>query len=194
MAKKKRKKQIDDSNKVFIIFVTIALVVLLVVWVVKDNKNVGSSEETPVTIPASVNSFTKVSLSQLLNIINDDKLTFVYLGYEGCRACDKFVPTLVTVKDEFDMEVYYINTKELDRNSSEWKKFTNLLTKEVTLDLKKDGSNKKYTKTIGKFLYEEGYTPTFVVLKKGKIIDGNIGAMKYEDLKEFIGNAGFIEK
>ena len=192
--KKSKKKTIDESNKVFIIIMTIALLALLVIWIVKDANIAKDGKETPVTEKADYSIFSKTTVSSALKMAKEKTPTFIYFGYEGCEACDSFTSTLKTINDEYDIKMYYINTKSLDRNSSDWKKLTNMFTKEVKLNLKKDGVNLEQTKTIGKFLYEDGYTPTFVVVKEGKLVNGNIGKMTQESLEEFLDNAGFSKK
>ena len=40
--------------------------------------------------------------------------------------------------------------------------------------------------TIGNFFYENGYTPTVVVIKDGKNVDGFIGYQSEENIKEML--------
>ena len=195
MAKKKRnKKTMDSSNKTFIIFMTIALVVLLVVWIVKDTNIFKFNKETGVTEVDYNKKLNEVSLSDALELIQSDKLVFIYIGYEGCSSCDKFTPNLIEIANNYDMKVYYIDIKKVDLDSKEWTTFTNKLTKKITLNIKENGKTKKKTKKIGEFLKNEGYTPSFVVLKNNKFVDGYIGALYKEKLEDFLDNAGFKQK
>ena len=190
MAKKKKKNNVKKSDK-FIIFMTIAFVLLLVVWIIKDNYHPKDKGGTPVTEINYLDGFVKVNLTEILEQITKDDLSFIYLGYEGCDACNAFAPILAGVTEEKNIKVFYIDTKNIDRSSKEWTKFTDKLTKKVELSIKDGEKTTTEKKTIGKFLYDNGYTPTFLVFKKGKFIDGNIGGMSSEDLKAFLESAGY---
>ena len=185
--KKEKRIHID----IFTIFMSISLVLLLVVWIIKDNPKQKKVEILENTNIKTVSEFEKKTLKDVNEIIKSKELVFVYLGYEGCGSCDKFVPTLDEVADDYNIKVLYIDTKLLDKNSKEWSAFTAKLTKKITLNLKINGEAKKITKTIGKFLADDGYTPTFVVFKDNKIIDGNIGGLSKDKLSEFLENAGY---
>ena len=193
MPKKKKKKTNKKIFDRFIVFMSAALLVFLIIWIITDNKK-DSSKETDVTAPKSVLDFNAITVSEALELIKSKDLTFIYIGYEGCIPCDNFVPTLAETADYYDMTVYYIDRKSIDMKSKDWKKFTDKLTKEVSLSIKQTGKSKETTKTIGAFLYDEGYTPTFVVLKDNKLVDGNIGAMNSAKLQIFLTKAGFKEK
>ncbi len=184
----KKKKAKGD---LFLIIMTAAMFLLLAIWIIKDLKPSKIEETAPITEAYSVNDFKKTDLKEILNLIKGDNLTFVYIGYEGCDACDKFVPKLAKVTQNYDMEVYYLDIKSVDKKSQEWKTFTNKLSKKVSIATKSDEETSSETKTIGKFLYENGYTPTFVVLKSNKFINGNIGGMDVEKLHSFLNDAGY---
>ena len=189
----KTKKTIDNSNRVFIIFMTIAMIVLLIAWIVKDPNMFKKGKETGVTEKPSYNKLNEISVSDALELIESDALTFIYIGYEGCASCDKFTPNLVEISSKYDMKVYYINIKKVDIKSKEWASFTKLLTEKVTLELTVDGKSVKKTKTIGKFLKEDGYTPSFVVLRSNKYVSGHIGALYKEKLETFLDKSGFAK-
>ena len=195
MAKKsKKKKESNNENKLFIIFMTIALVVLLVVWIIKDTDFIKFAKETAVTKSNKETPLTKVTLLKALELIKEDKLVFIYLGYDGCSYCNKFTPSLKQTVSKYDMKLYYIDIKENDLKSKDWEKFTGKLNKKFTLNLEIDGKKVKQTKKIGEFLKEKGYTPSFVVFKNNKLVDGYIGALYKEKLEEFLDNAGFTKK
>lgn len=192
MAKKSKKKQ--KNKDYFLIFVFIALVVLLVLWVIKDNKKINSNEKTSVTEENITNIFDSINVEKALELIKSDELSFIYIGYEGCSACESFVPKLNDVKDEFKISVNYLNYKKIDKESNEWKSFTSKLTKKQTITIKNEDTTETKSKTIGEFLYNEGYTPTFIVFKSGKMLDGNIGGMTRKELREFLTNVGYEQK
>lgn len=186
---KKQKPKIDK----FLILIGVLLIVLLIVSMIKDNKNLKDNEETKVVEEIkTTEAFKKISLSEGLEIIKSDKLSFVYIGYEGCDACENFVPKLVDVSKEYGIEVNYLNFKELDKKSKEWSIFTKKLTKKQKIQIKT--SEEAVTKTIGNFLKDEGYTPTFVIFKNGKMVDGNIGGLSRANLRLFLENSGYSKK
>ena len=190
MAKKKKKK--NNNKDKFIIFMTIALVLLLIIWIISDNRKIDNKKTTPIE-QKTTEFFNKVSVSDALKIINEDKLTFIYIGYEGCSACYSFVPRLSDVATEYNITVNYIDYKEIDKSSNDWKVFTSKFTKEQTINIQKDDDISTTTKKIGDFLYEDGYTPTFAVFKSGKMIDGNVGGKKRPDLRTFLNEAGYTK-
>ena len=187
MKKKKKEKKLDY----FIIIMTGAMLLLLIGWIIKDFKPKNDTKETPIIEKYDVDDFTKIDLKKALELIKENKLSFIYIGYEGCNACDKFVPHLAKISQSYDMTVYYINIKEIDTNSKDWKKFTDKITKKITLNTQIDEERKSETKTIGKFLYENNYTPTFVVMKANKCIDGSVGGMINQNLINFLDKVGF---
>ncbi len=192
MAKKKRKnKQSEVKLDKFIVFMTIALFILLIVWIIKDNKKPDVDSQPDAVEKAGIKSFNKIDLKEALNAIKNDELTFIYIGYEGCAPCDAFAPILATISKGYDMKVNYMDIHEIDKDSKEWKTFTDKLNKTVDLSTKSNDKTKKETKTIGKFLYENGYTPTLVVLKSNKIVDGHVGGFSADNLKTFLDDAGF---
>ena len=195
MANKKRKSK-KNKNKTdrFILFMTIACIILLIVWVVKDNYHPKDREVTPVIEESYYESFDKITVANANKMIMEDELTFIYFGYQGCNACDIFAPILKTVTDEYDMKVKFINTKEIDRKSKEWKKLTDKMTKKQKISTKNDDTVKNENKTIGDFLYENGYTPTVVIFKNNKLVDGHVGGLNSVDLIKMIESAGFNQK
>lgn len=191
MAKKKKKK--NNNKDKFIIFMTIALVLLLVIWIISDNRKIGNSKRTTQTEEKTTESFNKVTVSDAIELINKDELTFIYIGYEGCSACSSFVPKLSDVAEEYDITVNYLNYKEIDKSSNDWKTFTSKFTKEQIINIQKDDDISTTTKMIGDFLYEDGYTPTFAIFKSGKMIDGNVGGKKRPELRTILNDAGYTK-
>ena len=193
MAKKKvnNKKQNKKTDK-FLIVIGILLVILLIISMVKDNKEMKDNKQTELIEEVkTTEAFTKTTLSEVLETIKKEELSLVYIGYEGCEPCELFVPKLIDVSKEYGIEVNYLNFKELDKKSKEWSTFTKKLTKKQEIEIKgKDA----VTKTIGAFLKDEGYTPTFVIFKDGKLIDGYIGGLSRAELRTFLDEAGYSKK
>ncbi|MBQ4583671.1 MAG: thioredoxin family protein [Bacilli bacterium] len=193
MSKKKNKKKIQ-AKKVdkFLIVIGILLVILLIISLIKDNKELKDNKSTELKEEIkTTEAFNKSTLSEVLELIKSEEITFIYIGYEGCEPCELFVPKLVDVSKEYGIEVNYLNFKELDKKSKEWSTFTKKLTKKQEIEIKgKDA----VTKTIGAFLKDEGYTPTFVIFKDGKLIDGYIGGLSRAELRTFLDEAGYSKK
>ena len=188
----KKKRQSPKSKvDIFLVIMTIATVLLLVIWIIKDLNPQDNIEETTVIEQYGIDDFKKSTLADIQQLIKKDSLSFIYIGYKGCGACDDFASTLSRVSQRYNMDVYYLDIKEIDKSSKEWKTFTEKLTKKVSISTKEDEKTYTHTKTIGKFLYENGYTPSFVVFKSNKFINGNIGGMEVEKLYEFLEEAGF---
>lgn len=98
---------------------------------------------------------------------NEAKL--VYLARPDCSWCQRTKPILERVAKEHDFKYIYINTGKL--NSKELKS----VLKKITVDINSFG------------------TPTFVVVKNGKVVDYNIGFMNESKLTEFLRDAEVIK-
>lgn len=191
--KKKKNNKTKHSVDRFVLIMTIALVGLLVLWVIKDNKQMSDDKKVEQTYESTTKDFTKIGINSGIELISSEKLSFIYIGYEGCSACESFVPRLAEVAKDYDMEVYYINFKEIDRDKSNWKDFTNKFTIKQKINIQEDDNAVSSEKTIGEYLYNEGYTPTIAIFKSNKMVDGHIGKLTRSEIREMLNNAGFKE-
>ena len=180
-----KNQKIKNKTDFFIICMTIAMIMLLIVWVIKDSTK-EKVTELEIIEQLGLETFNKHNLDEIIEIIKNEKLTYVYIGYKGCGSCDKFVPILASVSKDYNLNINYLDMKEIDKASKQWKNFTNMITKEITLTVQNEGEKESQTKTIGKFLYEKGYTPTLLVFKDNKFVDGNMGAMNEAKLQKFL--------
>ncbi len=185
---KTKKKKIKTDR--FIIFMTVACLALLITWVIVDNKKIANDKDTQTPEISSID-FHEVSLEEALKIINSGELSLIYIGYEGCAPCDRFAPRLDDVAKEYNIRVNYLNYKDIEKTSKDWEDFTKKFTKQQTINIKNEEDISSNTKTIGRFLFEDGYTPTFAIFKHSEMIDGNIGGKKRAELRELLENAGY---
>ncbi|MDD3341073.1 MAG: thioredoxin family protein [Bacilli bacterium] len=93
----------------------------------------------------------------------------IYLARPGCSWCEKQKPVLEATAKKYNFEYSYINTENLDA----------VQLKEVL---------KKFEVDINSF-----GTPTFVVVKDGKVIDSNIGYMEENTFVSFLQSTGMIK-
>lgn len=93
----------------------------------------------------------------------------VYLARPDCSWCQKAKPILNKTSKEYDFKYIYINTGKL--NSKELES----VLKKFNIDINEFG------------------TPTFVVVKNGKVVDNNIGYMEESKLIEFLKNTEVIK-
>ena len=187
--KKKSKNKSNKKTDKFIAFVTIALVVLLIVWVIKDNIMIKKNSE----IVSPYADFNEITVKSAIDKIDQTGLTLVYVGYDGCSACEDFVVKLASLAKDYDVVVYYVDYKSADKESDEWKTFTSKLDLSTSITIEKDGEEKTETKAIGEFLEEKGYTPVLAIFDSGRMVNGSIGNIDEDSLETKLESAGYVK-
>lgn len=69
-----------------------------------------------------VGSFIKVKAQDIEQLIESDENIILYIGRETCPACRDFVPILYDYSNNNDINVYYLDSTETDKDK-ELKKF-----------------------------------------------------------------------
>lgn len=69
-----------------------------------------------------VGSFIKVKAQDIEQLIYSDENIILYIGRETCPACRDFVPILYDYSNNNDINVYYLDSTETDKDK-ELKKF-----------------------------------------------------------------------
>lgn len=69
-----------------------------------------------------VGSFIKVKAQDIGQLIDSDENIILYIGRETCPACRDFVPILYDYSNNNDINVYYLDSTETDKDK-ELKKF-----------------------------------------------------------------------
>lgn len=144
-----------------------------------NNENLPEiNEEEPVVNNYDVSNFTSIDVPKALELFNQKEVAVVYMGRETCHFCVQYVPILKDVQEELGFKTYYLDTLKIDVTNESYDKFIAKLDKKYEMD----GENK----TIGEFYQLYGYTPTTVIIKNGKMVDGYIGYMEKDVLKELV--------
>ncbi|MGM9834711.1 MAG: TlpA family protein disulfide reductase [Bacilli bacterium] len=128
--------------------------------------------------------FEKVDLDGVLDLFDSKGISVLYIGRCDCGACATFLPTLQKAQEEYGFTTQYFDINYLDSKSDAFEKVQKKLTKKYEM-VGQDGSTQ--TETFG---YWIGYTPMTVIIKDGKQVDGEIGAIDYDTLAKMLENSG----
>ena len=121
-----------------------------------------------------------VDLSTMLNdVFKREDIQVVYMGRSTCSHCVSFLPSLQKAQKELGYKTVYLDIEKVDSSSDEFNEFISKLDKEYTMDGETD--------TYGSFY---GYTPEVFLYQNGKMIDGQIGEMSYDDLISWLKDNG----
>jgi len=94
----------------------------------------------------------------------------VYLGRPGCGACASFRPVLEEVVEEYDLSYLDINTDNITTSQ------LRTIVEELGLD------------------WDDFGTPTLAVVKSGKVIKSQVGAMDEDGLVSFFKDSNIISE
>lgn len=105
-----------------------------------------------------------VSISEYLDIIDDNDISIIYIARPTCGFCSKFEPVLTSVLEKYKIGVEYINVDNIT-TEEEFNSFFN---------------SNEYLKA------GEWGTPTLIVFKNKEILDINSGYVDEETLVKFL--------
>lgn len=130
-----------------------------------------------------VSMFNEVSVSDILKYLGtSNKDTHIlYLGRSTCSACIAFLPGLQETQKEMNFTTDYLDIEKVSTDSDDFKKFSSLLSKEIT-------QNINGTSQTGKISEFYGYTPMVIVVKNGEAVDAIVGSYSKENLQSFLKN------
>lgn len=114
-----------------------------------------------------------IGFTNFITLLNDESASIIYLARPDCGYCQQQEPIMKAVMNEYDLNVFYLNTNEL---TSENFKYI------FGLDKQLFGENGK-----------EFGTPTTLIVQKGKIIDSTVGLAQKENLVKLFTKHGFIK-
>lgn len=140
------------------------------------NNNNGSS-----TSDYDVSMFNAVSVSDILKYLgtSNKETHILYLGRSTCSACVAFLPSLQATQKEMNFTTDYLDITTVDTTSDDYKKFSSLLSKEITQSI----NGESQTGKISEFY---GYTPMIIVVKNGEAIDAIVGSYSKDNLQTFL--------
>lgn len=142
----------------------------------QDNENLPEQDFGDVTISEyDISEFNSVDIDGALNLFNEKNLTVLYLGRETCYFCVQYVPVLKEVQDELGYKTNYLDITKVNTTSEAYNKFIKKLEKTYEMDGEK--------KPFGEYY---GITPMTIIIKNGKMVDGHIGYIENDVLKELV--------
>ena len=161
------------------------LFTLINVFGTTDTSSTVSNDQAQSTTNSNydVSDFNTLSLSQVLDLFDEDGTSVLYIGRSTCGACVSFLPTLKSLQEKYDYVTNYLDITTVSTSSNDYKDFQELLEVEVTENI----NGEEVTANIGEFF---GYTPMVIIIKDGKAVDCSIGAYSESKFEEFLNENG----
>lgn len=173
-----------------LIVVLVISVMSLMIGLVNYSNTKGTTNNSSTTsngdsVPENydVSMFNEVAVGDILKFLGtSNKQTHIlYLGRSTCSACVAFLPGLQETQKEMNFTTDYLDITKVDTSSDDFKKFSSLLSKEITQNV--NGTNQ-----TGKISEFYGLTPMIVVIKNGEAVDAIVGSYSKENLQKFLKN------
>ena len=145
------------------------------------NETLTPSNNGSSTSDYDVSMFNAVSVSDILKFLgtSNKETHILYLGRSTCSACVAFLPNLQATQKEMNFTTDYLDITTVDTTSDDYKKFSNLLSKEIT-------QTDHGTSETGKISEFYGYTPMIIVVKNGEAVDAIVGSYSKDNLQTFL--------
>ena len=146
-----------------------------------ENNSSTTTNNGSSTSDYDVSMFNAVSVKDILKFLGtSNKETHVlYLGRSTCSACVAFLPNLQATQKEMNFTTDYLDITTVDTTSDDFKKFGELLSKEITQSI----NGESHTGKISEFY---GYTPMVIVVKNGEAVDAIVGSYSKDNLQTFL--------
>ena len=171
-----------------IVVLVISVMSLMIGLVNYSNTKGTTNNSTPSSSDSvledyDVSMFNEVSVSDILKFLgtSNKETHILYLGRSTCSACVAFLPGLQETQKEMNFTTDYLDITKVDTSSDDFKKFSSLLSKEIT-------QNVNGTSQTGKISEFYGLTPMIVVIKNGEAVDAIVGSYSKENLQSFLKN------
>ena len=173
-----------------LIVVLVISVMSLMIGLVNYSNTKGTTNNSSTTSNGNsvlenydVSMFNEVAVSDILKFLgtSNKETHILYLGRSTCSACVAFLPGLQETQKEMNFTTDYLDITKVDTSSDDFKKFSSLLSKEIT-------QNVNGTSQTGKISEFYGLTPMIVVIKNGEAVDAIVGSYSKENLQEFLKN------
>ncbi len=186
---------------VLIGFIVIALLQIGLYFRPASNaSSTNTNDNTDTTATDNYNelakNFTNVSIDEAVKLFDEKGTHVLYIGRSSCGVCQSIISSLVEVQNELNYKTYYydlgvpmeenqIYSEEYQQMITNWpaiQKIIKPLTDLVTFETEANG----VTDTCGKLFYDNGYTPTVIIIKDGKAVDGFIGGHSKDQITELV--------
>ena len=116
----------------------------------------------------SLFAFVGITKAEKIGDVELKGTQVIYIGRDGCGYCQAFVPGLEYLSEKYNFKYEYVNTDKLtEENFYKW-------LEKVNVEEEKFG------------------TPTFAVLKDGKLVESHVGYVEEKELFAFLQKNGVI--
>lgn len=184
------KDKIRNLTYVLIVGFTITTILLIGLYFKKDVKkdttstttvtDNGDSTSGDSSIPDTydVSKMKSVTIKEAEDLFSKKGTYILYIGREGCSYCRKTVPVLNEVQEELGYTTYYFDISTTSNYKTELKTLASKFTFETTANGTKG--------ELGELFISKGWTPTIVVIKDGKNVDGFFGYKDKDYIKDLM--------
>lgn len=123
--------------------------------------------------------FNVVELANADDLFTDNVDKVLFIGREGCSACEYFLPILQISMAKYHFYVSYLDVNSIDYESEDYQEFIKHLDYTYTLQ----GNTDKFSAFMGT-------TPMFIIIKNNKMVYGYIGTMSEATIEAMISQYG----
>lgn len=121
----------------------------------------------------STHPFISITMQKAIQLFKEKKKGVIYFGYPDCPWCQEAQPILEDVSKEFPIDVYYVRT----RDNNKEKLYTEDEKKAIIPYLK------NYLKEDDQGILQL-YVPLVISIKDGEILQGHLGTVEDHDAHE----------
>ena len=162
-------------NLTYIVIIGFVVMAILIIGLYfqgdSNTANNNSSGSSSSTTEYDVSEMNEVSVDEAVALFEEEGTHVLYIGRSGCTYCRQFVPVINEVQAELGFTTNYLDVQEYINNwqgsSDELEPLAELLTIEASANGESG--------TLGDLFLERGYTPVFVVIQDGEVVEGFFG-------------------
>ncbi len=189
----------DILNKIFIcLIIIVALLAMNLIYdvAVGKNRTMSTGNNSSNSESGNTNNENKdeaaenmnsVTASEALKLFDSKTPQVIYIGRPDCYFCQQFLPTMLKVQEDLGFKTNYININIAENMSSSNEDLMKMLDK---MDLKTEISDEEGNLIEVTYGEAYGHTPMIIIVKGGKMIDGQLGGASESDYKEFLTSNG----
>lgn len=155
---------VKNNLAIYLVLLAVLVIFLIIKFIPKKEK---SNYDTSM--------FNVVELKDADQLFQDGVNKVLFIGREGCSACEYFLPILQISMAKYHFYVSYLDINNLDYKSEDYKNFIKYLDYTYTLQGK--------TAEFSDFM---GNTPMFIIIKNNKMVYGYIGTMTEASIEAMI--------
>ncbi len=117
--------------------------------------------------------FMSITMQEATQLFKEKQKGIIYFGYPDCPWCQEAQPILEEVSKEFDIKIYYVRTRDDDKEKLYTKDEKDAIVPYLKDYLKKDDQGELQI-----------YVPLVVSIENGRVIQGHLGTVDEHDAHE----------